>query len=139
MDSRNITGRFVNYTLQGNGENLSPIEQQLRSKFLSNENKDVVFRQVQESIDSMVSYGNVTDAMYESFERSLFLTLGTVGEMNNEFLRTFAGKRKTAMQAMSRSRERGFAKSNIPSTFLPRPSFNLQDDSNDRILEFEFR
>jgi len=139
MDSRNVAGRFVNYTLQDDGENLSPIEKILRTKFLSKENMDVVYRMVQENIDPMVTYGNVTDAMYESFEKSLFLVLDTVGEMNTVFMKNFAEKRKTSMDAMSRSRDRGFVKSNIPSNFLPRPSFNLQDNSNDKILEFQFR
>jgi len=139
MDSRNVAGRFVNYTLQDDGENLSPLEKLLRERFLSKDNKDVVYRMVQSQIDPMVTYGNVTDAMYECFERSLFLVLDTVKEMNDVFIQKFAQKRKTSLEAMSRSRDRGFVKSNIPSNFLPRPSFNLQENSNDKLLEFQFR
>jgi len=139
MDSRNVAGRFVNYTLQDDGENLSPVEKILRTRFLSDENKAVVYQKVQQVVDPMITYGNVVDAMYESFERSLFLVLNTVDEMNAVFIKSFSDKRKTSLIAMARSRERGFVKSNIPSNFLPRPSFNLQDNSNDKILEFKFR
>lgn len=139
MDMRNTTGRFVNYTLQGNGENLSPAEQQLRAKFLSKENKDSVFAMAQRTVDPMVTYGNIVDSMHETFEGSLYLVVETVAQMNDLFIKRFQDKRKASLEATARSRQRGFVRSNIPENILPRASFSLQDDSHDKIVEFQFR
>ncbi len=139
MDMRNTTGRFVNYTLQGNGENLSPAEQQLKGKFLSKENKDLVFGMVQRSVDPMVTYGNVVDAMYETFEGSLYLVVDTVEQLNELFIKRFQDRRKASLEATARSRQRGFVRSNIPENILPRASFSIQDESHDKIVEFRFR
>lgn len=139
MDMRNTTGRFVNYTLQGNGENLSPAEQQLREKFLSKDNKDSVFGMVQRSVDPMVTYGNVVDSMFETFEGSLYLVVDTVEQLNELFIKRFQERRKASLEATARSRQRGFVRSNIPEHILPRASFSVQDESHDKIVEFQFR
>lgn len=139
MDMRNTTGRFVNYTLQDNGENLSPAEQELQRKFLSKENKDAVFGIVQTSVDPMVTYGNVVNAMHQTFEESLYLVVDTVKQFNDLFLERFQDKRNASLEATTRSRQRGFVRLNIPANILPRASFSLQDDSHDKIVEFQFR
>lgn len=139
MDMRNTTGRFVNYTLQDNGENLSPAEQQLRGQFLSKENKDSVFGMVQRSVDPMVTYGNVVDSMHETFEGSLYLVVDTVEQLNELFIKRFRDRRKASLEATARSRQRGFVRSNIPEHILPRAAFSIQDESHDKIVEFRFR
>lgn len=127
---------YLKYSLAEDGDNLSPFEKQLRSRFLTNENKNLVFKSAQTSVDAFITYGNVVDAMYETFTNNLHSNPSTVDELNTFCINEMKKKKNLCQQGTLRSRN-NFIRASIPSNFLPRPSFSLQDEeSYDKILEF---
>jgi len=133
------SSRYLQYSIQESNEALSPSEKILRRGFLSKENTNVLIDVVHRNINPSETDGNVVDAMHETFERSLYLDPDTISELNNIFIKNFKATHDASVNAMTRSRERSFTRSNIPTNFLPRASFSVQEDSHDKILEFSRR
>ena len=127
---------YPNYSLAEDGDNLSLFEKKLRSQFLSKSNQSVVFSVAQRNVDPLITFGTVVDQMYESFTGNLHLSPHSVESLNSSTIGSLIRKRDLSNSATIRIRERDFARSKIPSNFLPRASFKLQEDSDDKILEF---
>lgn len=91
---------------------------------------------VREKVDSSLSQGHVVDTMHDVFTRALggqdSLDVGLIDKINAEVV-TLASQRKARSdQASKLSRRVGFERSKIPSSILPRASFSLEADDEDR-------
>lgn len=94
---------------------------------------------VREKVDSSLSQGHVVDTMHDVFTRALGgqdgvdgVNVGIIDKINAEVV-TLASQRKARSdQASKLSRRVGFERSKIPSTILPRASFSLEADDEDR-------
>jgi len=126
---------YLRYSLAEDGDNLSPFEKQLRERFLSDENKKTIYKMAQSQIDPFITYGNVIDSMYESFTNFAHMNPTNVEEINAFCIEEMKKKRNLCQQGTLRTRNR-FIRASKPSTFLPRASFSVQEDSHDNILQF---
>ncbi len=127
-----------NYSLNeyGDEHNLSPFEKRLRQQFFSEENKKHLYSMAQRSIDTFITFGNTVEAMYDTFDNSMHLTPSTVEQLNNICIEQMRKKKNLCQQGTLRARN-NFIRANIPTNFLPRASFKLQEESNDDIIEFD--
>ena len=127
-----------NYSLNeyGDEHNLSPFEKRLRTQFFSEENKKKIFSMAQRSIDAFITFGNAVEEMYDTFDNAMHLTPSTVEELNNICIEQMRKKKNLCQQGTLRERNK-FIRANIPTNFLPRASFKLQEESNDDIIEFD--
>ena len=126
---------FLKYSLAKDGDNLAPFEKKLKAQFFSNENQKIVFENAQKSVDPFITFGNVVESMHETFDNSLHLTPNNVNQLNRICIEKLSKKKNLCQQGTVRSRNT-FIRANIPTNFLPRASFSLQEESNDHILEF---
>lgn len=127
----------MNYSVRSEeNSKLSPFEKTLRNEFLSEQNTLFLFENTKKLIDKNISYGNVVDQMYETFTLSLSDNPPSTSYLNNVCINKIRSDFERKTNAIIRTRERSFIKSNIPQNFLPRPSFSAQEDSNDRLVEF---
>jgi len=126
---------YLRYALAEDGDNLSPFEKQLRDQFLTDANKISVFKIAQSEIDPFITYGNTVDSMYETFTNYVHRIPTTVEELNGYCISEMKKKKNLCQQGTLRERNK-FIRAEIPSNFLPRASFSVQDDSYDKLLEF---
>ena len=124
------------YSLAEDGDNLSPFEKRLREQFISRSNQSVVFSSAQQNVDPLITFGTVVDEMYDTFTANLHLSPHSVEILNSRTISTLIRKRDMNNNATVRTRERDFTRSKLPTDFLPRASFRLQENSDDKILEF---
>lgn len=115
--------------------NLSPSEKVLRQAFLSNDNQMYLFENTKQLVDKNISYGRVVDEMYTTFTMSLANNPPHVAYLNNMCINSIKEKFNRNSEATVRTRDRAFTRSNIPQSFLPRPSFTETQDSNE-LMEF---
>lgn len=115
--------------------NLSPSEKVLRKDFLSTNNQMYLFENAKQLVDKNISYGRVVDEMYTTFTISLANNPPNVEYLNNVCINAIKKKFNMNSEATIRTRDRAFTRSNIPKSFLPRPSFTETHDSNE-IMEF---
>lgn len=125
---------FTKYGVAEEQDNLSPFEKKLRERFLKNSNQIAVFTQAQ-SINPQITFGNVVDSMYDTFSQNLHESPTTVERLND--LCMIHIRKKHAISTKSTLRTADLhSRANIPSTILPRRSFEMQDDSYDKIVEY---
>ena len=127
---------YSSYSTAEDGDNLSPFEKRLRTQFTSKSNQSIVFSSAQKNVDPLITFGNVVDEMYDTFTANLHLSPHSVELLNSRTISTLIRKRDLHNNSTIRTRERDFTRSKLPSDFLPRASFRLQEDSDDKILEF---
>ena len=126
---------FTKYATAEVQDNLSPFEKKLRERFLSNSNQMDVFHKAQLEINPQITFGNVVDSMYETFDHNLHDSPTTIEKLNN--LSMFHMRRKHSISTKSQIRTADLhSRSNIPRNILPRRLFELQEDSRDNIVEF---
>lgn len=125
-------------------ERLSPSEIVVQNRFFSQANINHAVLMVRESVDSSYSHGDVYDAMYEVFTRTLggkngVKDDGVVNKMNSDVVAQCLERKVASNQASKVSRRVGFENSKIPAAILPRASFSLESEDEDRgKVSYEF-
>lgn len=125
--------RFVNFSLtKRTDEMLRPTEKVLLESFNSRTNQQLVFKTVKAQIDSGASFRGVMDHMRVVSRISIaHNTLPSVDEMNDEVYRRFSSELERSRLNQERFASRVFDNSNVPRSFLPRPSMTLERDEDD--------
>lgn len=120
--------RFLGRSLELE-EPMSPKEKALKTQFFDKQNTLRVFSSAQTHVNPTVSYSTVVDAMHKEF------TLGLGGRapidvetLNQSTINNMYDSYQKHLRAVAHTREVGFENSKIPTTMLPRASFNLQED-----------
>lgn len=129
--------RFFDFSLYRRTEELlRPAEKELSGRFHSAENTQVVYKKALSEIDPNVSYADVTTTMDAVFRLAIQTQdLPEVSEMNNSVLRKISNAMERMNTRQNRYAERVFTNSNVPTRFLPRPSYSSRDDDDDDIIE----
>lgn len=126
-------------------ERLSPSETAIQKNFYEQANITRVLRMVHESVDNFYSQGDVVDAMHDVFIQWLgenfhvSNTHGIVDRMNDAVVERVRRRKMASNKASQISRRVGFETNKIPSTILPRASFSLESEDEDRgKVSYEF-
>lgn len=125
--------RFVNFSLtKRTDELLRPTEKILLAEFDSPTNQKLVFKTVQSEIDPRASFRGVMDHMRVVFRSSIAHdTLPSVDEMNDAVYRKVSSEIESSRLNQERFVNRVYENSNVPTSFLPRPSMTLERDEDD--------
>lgn len=125
--------RFVNFSLtKRTDELLRPTEKTLLAEFNSMTNQQLVFKTVQSQINPRVSFREVMDKMRVVFRSSIVNdTLPSVEEMNNTVYQKVSSDVERSRLTQERFVNRVYENSNVPKSFLPRPSMTLERDEDD--------
>lgn len=125
--------RFSDFSLyKRTDELLRPAEKDLSARFHSTENIQLVYKKALTELDSGVSYSDVTtnmDVVFRLATRSE--DLPDVHQMNMNVLERLASAAESANANQKRFAQRVFTNSNVPTRFLPRPSYSSNTDEND--------
>lgn len=113
-------------------ERLRQAEKELSGRFHSTENVQLVYKRALSEIDSNVVYADVTTTMDTVFRQAIKTErLPQVSDMNNNVLRKLSAITERASSSQKRYADRTFTNSNVPKTFLPRPSYSSYGDDKD--------
>lgn len=116
-------------------EQLTPSELSIREEFFSKNNIKNVVTLVHGTIDRYVTQGRIVDVMHEIFTQALGQKNGLVGTsidtLNASVSSTILLRQQASLAASVRSRRVGFETSKIPTTILPRASFNPESGNDD--------
>lgn len=125
--------RFFDFSLyRRTEERLRPAEQELSNRFHSTENVQLVYKRALSEIDSSVVYADVTTTMDTVFRQAIMTEhLLQVSDMNNSVLRELSSVAERTGSSQKRYAYRTFTNSNVPKTFLPRPSYSSYGDDKD--------
>lgn len=121
--------RIFSYSLDKTS--LLPSEKVMKAKFLSEENKLVVWRSATRLVYPTITFGNVVDEMENVFNLSTYDLPSSVKDLNNRTIEKLQRDHERHIRGTARSREFGFVNGKIPSTMLPRPSFSVEDEKED--------
>lgn len=127
--------RFSDFSLyKRTDELLRPAEKELSGRFHATENIQLLYKKAVSEIDTTVSYHNVTRTMDTVFRLAIQTEdLPGVSDMNASVLRKLSDFARHNEASQNRYAERTFTKSNVPTNFLPRPSYSShRGDSDDR-------
>lgn len=120
-------------------ERLSPSEIVVQNRFFSQANINHAVLMVRESVDTSYSHGDVYDAMDEVFTQTLGSKNGVgtaddgiINKMNSDVVAQILKRKLASNQASKVSRRVGFENSKIPAAILPRASFSLESEDEDR-------
>ena len=120
-------------------ERLSPSEKVIQRLFFGEENIDKVVSMVHVSVDKFLSRGDVVDVMHDLFtrklgenSRGLRNSHGVIDEINATVVATMLRQKKASNKASQISRRIGFETNKIPVQLLPRASFSLESEDEDR-------
>ena len=122
-------------------ERLSPSEIVLQNQFKDQGNVDRVVHVVHETVDSLLTHGEVVDVMHDVFTQFLgenfnvSFSHGIVDKLNNDVVEKVRRRKMASNKASQISRRVGFETSKIPGRILPRASFSLESEE-DRGFEF---
>ncbi|CAN0448827.1 unnamed protein product, partial [Ectocarpus sp. 12 AP-2014] len=122
--------RFFDFSLyRRTEERLRPAERELSGRFHSTENVQLVYKRALSEIGSSVAYADVTGTMDAIFKQAIQTeNLPQVSDMNNGVLRSLAAFTEGANSRQKQFTDRTFSNSNVPKTFLPRPSYSSFGD-----------
>lgn len=122
--------RFSDFGLyRRSDERFRPAEKDLSTRFFSEDNVRLLLTQAQSSLHPGVSYSQVTTAMDAVFRLAIGREgLSTVADMNVQVLEGLSREVDAKVDSENRYADRTFAHSNIPSRFLPRPSYDSNPD-----------
>lgn len=121
--------RFVSGSLDID-EPMTPKEKEVQHRFLGKENTLGVHVSAQRHVNPNISYATVTDAMVKQFTVGLGSSVAVhVDTLNQATIDRLYDSYQKHLEAVAHIREVGFEKSRLPTTMLPRPSFNLQEDA----------
>lgn len=127
--SRTSQNRIFAYSLDQSS--LLPFEKRMKARFLSEENKLVVWRLATRSVNPTISFGNVVDAMESVFNLSTYDLPSSVNGLNVRTIDKLKADHERHVRGTAKSREFGFVNGKIPSTMLARPSFSVEKDGED--------
>ncbi len=126
--------RFSDFSLyKRTDELLRPAEKDLRDRFYSSENIRLIYKKALSDIIAGVSYSHVMTTMDAVFRLAITKTeeLPDVSDMNAGVLRKIQTDTARVNASQKRYTERVFSKNNLPTNFLPRPSYRSTiDDGN---------
>lgn len=123
-------------------ERLSPSEIVLQNQFKDQANVDRVVLVVHETVDKFLTHGEVVDVMHDVFTQFLgenfnvSFSHGIVDRLNNEVVASVRRRKMASNKASQISRRVGFETSKIPGRILPRASFSVESENQDRGFEF---
>ncbi|CAN0247413.1 unnamed protein product [Ectocarpus sp. 6 AP-2014] len=125
--------RFFDFSLyRRTEERLRPAEKELSGRFHSTENVQLVYKRALSEIDSAVAYPDVTRTMDAIFSESIQTEdLPQVPDMNNAVLCRLAAFTERAISSQREFATRTFSNSNVPTAFLPRPSYSSYGDEHE--------
>ncbi|CAM9101127.1 unnamed protein product [Ectocarpus sp. 8 AP-2014] len=125
--------RFFDFSLyRRTDERLRPAEKELSGRFHSTENVQLVYKRALSEIGSNVAYADVTRTMDVVFGQAIKTEdLPDVSAMNSSVLRKLSAFTERANSSQERYADRTFANSNVPKTFLPRPSYRSYGDDRE--------
>lgn len=125
--------RFASFSLtKRTDELLRPTEKILLESFNSTTNQQLVFKTAQTRIHPGTSFRGVMDQMKIVSRSSIAHdTLPSVEEMNDEVYRRVSSEVESSRLSQERFANRVFENSNVPKSFLPRPSMTLDRDEDD--------
>ena len=126
-------------------ERLSPSETSIQKNFYDQTNVTRVLAMVRERIDNFYSQGDVVDVMHTVFTQFLgenfnvSFSSGIVDKLNDAVVAQVRRRKMASNKASKISRKVGFETNKIPGKFLPRPSFSLESEDEDRgKVSYEF-
>ena len=100
---------------------------------------------VRESVDNFYSQGDVVDVMHAVFTQFLGENFNVsfshriVNGLNDSVVAQVRRRKMASNKASKISRKVGFETNKIPVNFLPRPSFSLESEDEDRgKVSYEF-
>ncbi len=120
---------FADFSLpKRTDELLRPSEKGLEKEFKSRDNQRVVHGTVVTEIDPGASFRSVMEVMDAVFRSAISTdSLPTVDEMNSTVYGRISESLSAERVHRARFVERTFENSNVPRSFLPRPSMSLDD------------
>lgn len=110
---------------------LLPSEKIMKARFLSDDNKLVVWKLATRSVNPTISFGNVVDAMENVFILSTYDLPPSVNDLNVRTINKIKEDHERHIKGTAKSREFGFVKGKIPSTMLARPSFAMEKNNEE--------
>jgi hypothetical protein len=126
--------RFSDFSLyKRTDELLRPAEKDLSDRFYSTENIQLVYKKALSDIDKGVSYSHVMTTMDAVFRLAITRRedFPAVSDMNAGVLRKVYNDTARVNVSQKQYTERVFSKNNIPTNFLPRPSYRSLNDGDD--------
>lgn len=125
--------RFSDFSLyKRTDELLRPSEKDLRDRFYSAENIQLIHKKALSDIDKGVSYSHVMTTMDAVFRIAITKTVDSsdVSDMNVGVLRKIYNDIARVNVSQKRYTERVFSNHNLPTNFLPRPSYRSLNDGD---------
>lgn len=123
-------------------ERLSPSEIVLQNQLKDKANVERVVLVIHETVDKFVTHGEVVDVMHDVFTQflgenfNMNFSHGLVDRLNKEVVEEVRRRKMASNKASQISRRVGFETSKIPSRMLPRASFSLESEDEDKGFEF---
>ena len=123
--------RFFDFSLyKRTDELLRPAEKELSGRFHSTENIQLLYKRATSEVGISVPYSDVTSTMDAVFRRAIQTeNLPTVSDMNGAVLGKLSGDFERTSTSQKLYAERVFQNSNVPTQFLPRPSYSSSHDN----------
>lgn len=125
--------RFSDFSLRKRtDELLRPAEKDLSDRFYSAENTQLLHKKALTDIDEGVSYSHVMTTMDAVFRIAITKTedFPDVSDMNAGVLRKIRSDTARVNASQKRYTERVFSNNNLPTNFLPRPSYRSLNDGD---------
>lgn len=126
-------------------EPLSPSETVVQRQLFDKSNINRVVVMVRDSVGELYSHGHVVDVMHEVFTQILGGKegLGNSGDIvqrfNSAVVKKVLNRKMASNKASMISRRVGFETNKIPATMLPRASFSLESEDEERgKVSYEF-
>lgn len=125
--------RFVDFSLSKRTDELmKPDEKALHEEFHSKENKNLVYKTVLSQVDPRASFRSVMDVMKTVFRSAISGDAHpSIDEMNASVYQKMSRTLSLSESHRERYVKRVFENSNVPKSFLPRPSMALDRDLDD--------
>ena len=115
-------------------EPMSPNEHAIHGVFFSKDNTLRVHRSAQTHVSASLSFATVVDAMHKEFSLGLGGRVPVdVESLNQSTINSLYDSHQKHLLAVAQSREVGFENSRIPTTLLPRASFQIQPETGDMV------
>lgn len=130
-----MSSRFFDFSLyRRTDELLRPAEKELSGRFHSTENIQLVYRRALSEVGHKVPYADVTTTMDAVFRLAIKTEdLPSVSDMNTRVIHKLSAANERENTNQQRYADRAFAKSNVPTRFLARPSYSDNKEEEDSI------
>lgn len=129
--------RFFDFSLyKRTDELLRPAEKELSGRFHSTENIQLLYKRALVEVNPRTRYADVTNEMDAIFRVAIKTEqLPSVSEMNTSVMQKLYAVTQREATSQKQYADRAFDKSNVPSHFLPRPSYSNDKDDQDETIE----